>query len=1007
MRTLLAGLACLLFLSTAQAQVAPTVLWHSSPASAGQTVLLFGDGFGPDATVGVWPAGHDQPPAPGRPAALPTGPGQPLEVRGRSRSDCLMVGLPAGPAPAVYLLRVASGGRVSEPVVLNRPRVEWWLGDQAQAVSPGAALRIFGRELRLTAPGTPLRREDATPAGWGGKVVLVDAAGQSHALAVTVADAYCLTATVPADLPPGPAQVYVHNGYGGAWGWAEPVTVPVAAPQPWPQTVYNVHSFGATGDGQADDTLPVQAALQAAAQAGGGVVLLPRGTYKLTAQLHVPPRTVVRGEGPEATWLYVPDTTPEFNTVFSGSGDFALEGFWLSAQTTRRLVAAPDQASMYAMPWGGPPRPDTWAHNVRLSHLRLHHLRYAHRVAPTDPRRKEDVGPSTVVLCGSNLRMDHCDIVSSGMPLVLMNSSRSLITDNVLGVGRNGWYGLWGCRELCFEGNEIVGRDLEASYGGFNGDEVARVYFADNHLHGSFGDEREATTFDTPGRYPWVGSVAAGTADTVTAAGLDKPWGENSLVGLGCVIIKGRGLGQMRQITGNTADKLTLDRPWQLPPDASSAIAVRPYRTQVTLYRNYSEDTSVGVQLWAGGYDYIVDGNTSVRTGGLWGCAGHYQAWGQDHFEPVFFTQWLNNRVEQGFIYQQGPSLFACLGLFAMQTARAPGVDATALLANVIRDNSVSDHTEIGLFYYGSSTEGVVLAAGMLKGSPFGEPPGRATLIEDNAIANSPVGVEIQPYFADTVVRGSRCTQVAKPLEDMATELPQRIAAGMALRDKLEAQPGPILWYSFDQLRPDGTVPNQAGDYLPMRPVGTLVREAGKVGQAARFDGHFYLQAGEVGDLHLLALNLPRYTVSCWIKPDTVQGRWGLVVRRLAGAETPLVFTLYNGGLALDATDDQAKWSFNSGTGPCVKAGEWQHVAVTVDQDKGVDFYVNGLRVGGRAVTGKLCACAEPVILGREQWGGNPPNGQTPGYYTGLLDEVKMWARALSPEEIRTEAGLP
>lgn len=1002
------GLIVLLFVSlsaTGRAEAAPIVLWHSAPVAPGQTVLLFGEGFTENASAAVWTTGRGAPDWPGPLPPLPTGPGQPLEIRGRSRSDCLMVGLPAGSAPAVYLLRVAADGKVSEPLLLNRPRLEWWLGDQPEAVSPGGTLRLFGRQLRLTDPGKSLRKEEATPAGFRGKAVLVDAGGRRHALPISNADLYSLTASVPPGVTPGPARAYVHNGYGGPWGWSEPLLVRVAPPVRWPTTVYNVRDLGAAGDGYRDDTAPLRAALAKAEEGGGGVVLLPRGTYKVAGQLTVPPRTVVRGEGPEATWLYVPQATPEFNSVFAGSGDFALEDFWLTAQTPRRLIAAPDQPSLYNMPWGSPPARDTWARNVRLRNLRLHHLRYAHRVGPAsdDPRRLETTGPSTVALCGANMQMEGCNIVSSGMPLVLMNSSRSRIANNVLGVGRAGWYGIWSCRELCFEGNEIVGRDLEASYGGFNGDEVTRVYCADNRFHGSYGCEREAITFDTPGRHPWVGPVAKATANTLTAANLDKPWVEQSLVGLGCLIIKGKGTGQIRQIVDNSGDTVTLDRPWEILPDETSAAAIRPYRTQVILYRNHTEDTSVGVQLWAGGHDFVIDGNTSVRTGGLWGCANHYQAWGQDLFLPLFFTQWLNNRIEQGFIYEQGPDLFATLGLFSMRTGKGASVDATPMLANVIRGNTVADQTRVGLFYYGRGPAGAVLGAAMLTGSPFGEPPGRATLIEDNAITNSPVGVEIQPYFTDTLVRSTRYQQVAQPLLDQAAELSQRLAVAVALREKFARETGPLVWYAFEQRLPDGSVPNQAGDYLPARPVGVLTLEAGRVGQAARFDGEVYLQAGEPAEPEVFALNQPRYTVACWIKPDTVEGRWGLVARRLVSAPSPLIFTLYQGGLALDATDVEGKWSFNTATGKCLQPEEWRHVAMTVDEQKGVEFYVNGVRVGGREFQGRLSASAEPLILGREQWGGNPPEGRTPGIYRGLLDEVKLWGRVLSPAEIREE----
>jgi parallel beta-helix repeat protein len=43
--------------------------------------------------------------------------------------------------------------------------------------------------------------------------------------------------------------------------------------------VFNVKSFGALGDGKTMDTMPIQSAIDAVGKAGGGVVLLPPGTY--------------------------------------------------------------------------------------------------------------------------------------------------------------------------------------------------------------------------------------------------------------------------------------------------------------------------------------------------------------------------------------------------------------------------------------------------------------------------------------------------------------------------------------------------------------------------------------------------------------------------------------------------------------------------------------------------------------------------------------------------------
>lgn len=69
-------------------------------------------------------------------------------------------------------------------------------------------------------------------------------------------------------------------------------------PSPQAPAKYDVvMQFGARGDGVADDTAPLQAAVKAA-NADPGVIQLPAGTYRLTAPLVITSSGVVlRGDG--------------------------------------------------------------------------------------------------------------------------------------------------------------------------------------------------------------------------------------------------------------------------------------------------------------------------------------------------------------------------------------------------------------------------------------------------------------------------------------------------------------------------------------------------------------------------------------------------------------------------------------------------------------------------------------------------------------------------------------
>lgn len=97
--------------------------------------------------------------------------------------------------------------------------------------------------------------------------------------------------------------------------------------------LYDVLVFGAVGDGDADDTAALQAALDAATAAGGGTVLLPVGTYRISARLAVGAHTTVWAYGATVTRtggpLLANFTGSDSFTGYSGNGHVrVLGGTW-------------------------------------------------------------------------------------------------------------------------------------------------------------------------------------------------------------------------------------------------------------------------------------------------------------------------------------------------------------------------------------------------------------------------------------------------------------------------------------------------------------------------------------------------------------------------------------------------------------------------------------------------------------------------------------------------------
>ena len=73
------------------------------------------------------------------------------------------------------------------------------------------------------------------------------------------------------------------------------VTAALLAPAVSAADTCSVRDYGAKGDGRTDDTVAFQKALDAAGQAGGGVVLAPRGNYFFAGHLNIPAAVTLRG----------------------------------------------------------------------------------------------------------------------------------------------------------------------------------------------------------------------------------------------------------------------------------------------------------------------------------------------------------------------------------------------------------------------------------------------------------------------------------------------------------------------------------------------------------------------------------------------------------------------------------------------------------------------------------------------------------------------------------------
>jgi hypothetical protein len=188
------------------------------------------------------------------------------------------------------------------------------------------------------------------------------------------------------------------------------------------------------------------------------------------------------------------------------------------------------------------------------------------------------------------------------------------------------------------------------------------------------------------------------------------------------------------------------------------------------------------------------------------------------------------------------------------------------------------------------------------------------------------------------------------------------------------------------------------------------VREAqfvpGRFGNALSFDG--INDWVTVTDTTSSPLDLTNgMTIEAWVNPTTLAGWETVVMKERAGGLTYALYAHDGGTLAGGAAEpagynrigaDQAVRG--AGTLP---TGEWTHLAFTYD-GQNQRLYVNGQLVRTRAQTGLNAQNNNALRIG-----GNNVNITTfaSEFFHGMIDEVRIYNRALSLSEIQADMLTP
>ena len=207
-----------------------------------------------------------------------------------------------------------------------------------------------------------------------------------------------------------------------------------------------------------------------------------------------------------------------------------------------------------------------------------------------------------------------------------------------------------------------------------------------------------------------------------------------------------------------------------------------------------------------------------------------------------------------------------------------------------------------------------------------------------------------------------------------------------------------ILSLSFDEL--NGCTVNDHSQYGNNGElVGNPTLVEGKFGKALKFNG----RSDWVEIPHDNSLTVDKnVTVMAWIKTSRHGGPNGAPSQCIvAKSNNPRSYSLYTekvgGALHLSISDSRGSYSHRN-----VALNRWQHVAAQVDNGMH-RYWINGKSAGVYPVDASLPGRADTASV-RVGYGHDtrPPNAPD-RHFLGLIDELRIWNRALSHDEIIKE----
>jgi hypothetical protein len=209
---------------------------------------------------------------------------------------------------------------------------------------------------------------------------------------------------------------------------------------------------------------------------------------------------------------------------------------------------------------------------------------------------------------------------------------------------------------------------------------------------------------------------------------------------------------------------------------------------------------------------------------------------------------------------------------------------------------------------------------------------------------------------------------------------------------------GLVAAYNFNE-QSGATVIDKSGSNNPGAIVGAARTQQGKYGAALSFDG--LNDSVSIGDTPSLDLTTGM-TLEAWVYPISFSRQRGIIVKERSGRSGVYALNIRRESTVAKSA---GKVTLKDGSATHLMSATplpvntWSHVAVTYN-GKVLRLYLNGRETSSRLVAGVLLTSTGSLRLG-----GN--SAYSGSFFHGRIDEVRIYNRALTTQEITVDMSTP